>query len=211
MIVVPRQPLVTLTYARNASDRLGLAFTVLAGIAAAGSCAVKRARRPPAPVPVVLPVDSCEIAPAPRRWGAAVPAGVILLLFASRLLVLHEPALDPLPLYEAASRAYAEDRFVDAAEYARHALARARGSSLRPELLCLRGESLLRAGQPRLAAEAFEAVVQEGIGPYLPQALFGNARAYMAAGKPGEAVANRERLLRDHGDTPWARRAVSEK
>ena len=210
MIVVPRQPLVTLTYARNASDRLGLAFTVLAGIGAAGYLAMKRARRPAPPVPVVLPEDSCEVAPAPRRWGAAVPAGVILLLFASRGLVLHEPTPDPLPLYEAASRAYAEDRFADAAEYARHAIVRASGSSLRPELLCLRGESLLRAGQPRLAAEAFEAVVQEGIGPYLPQALFGNARAYAAARKPGEAALNRVRLLRDHADTPWARRALAE-
>ena len=126
------------------------------------------------------------MAPAPRRWGAAVPAGVILVLFASRGLALHEPPPDPLPLYEAASRAYAEDRFADAAEYARHALTRATGSSLRPELLCLRGESLLRSGQPRLAAEAFEAVVQEGPGPYLPQALFGAARAYAAAGNRGK-------------------------
>ena len=46
------------------------------------------------------------MAPAPRRWGAAVPAGVILVLFASRGLALYERPPDPLPLYEAASRAY---------------------------------------------------------------------------------------------------------
>jgi hypothetical protein len=210
MIVVPRRPLVTLTYARTASDRLGLGLTLLAVIVGAVLFARRRLRRPPVPAPAVLPEDACEVGPAPRRWGAAVPAGLILVLFASRVLALYEPQPDPLPLYEAASRAYAEDRFADAAEYARHALTRAAGSSLRPELLCLRGESLLRAGQPRLAAEAFEDVVQEGEGPYLPQALFGNARAYAAAGNPGAAALARERLLRDHADTPWAHRAAAE-
>jgi hypothetical protein len=210
MIVVPKSPIVTLTYARTAADHLGLALTLLAVIAAVVHQAVRRFRRRDAPAPVVLPEDSCAVAPAPRRWGAAVPAGVILILFASRGLSLHETPPDPLPLYEAASRAYAEDRFADAAEYARHALTRATASSLRPELLCLRGESLLRSGQPRLAAEAFEGVVQEGSGPYLPQALFGAARAYAAAGNPGEADLARERLLRDHADTPWARRAAAE-
>jgi len=209
MIVVPRRSTVTLTYARTAADRLGLALTLLAGIAAAVHQGVRRYGRRAAPVPVVLPEDSCDVAPAPRRWGAAVPAGVILVLFASRGLALHE-APDPLPLYEAASRAYADGRFADAAEYARHALTLATGSSLRPELLCLRGESLLRSDQPLLAAEAFEGVVQEGPGPYLPQALFGAARAYAAAGHPGDADLARERLLRDHPDTPWARRALAE-
>jgi hypothetical protein len=210
MMVVPRRPLATLTYARTASDRVGLALTLLAAIVAAVHQSWRRLRRRAAPLPVVLPDDSCEVAPAPRRWGAALPAGVILVLFASRGLALYERPPDPSPLYEAASRAYAEDRFADAAEYARHALTRATGSSLRPELLCLRGESLLRSGQPRLAAESFEGVVQEGPGPYLPQALFGAARAYAAAGNPGEAALARERLLRDHADTPWARRALSE-
>jgi tetratricopeptide (TPR) repeat protein len=210
MIVVPREPVVRLLYAPAAADRLGLWLTTLAGIGALASIVLRRVRRPAAPAPVVLPEDSCEIAPAPRRWGAAVPAGVILVLCASRALAGREPAPDPLPLYESASRAYAADRFADAAEYARHALTRATGSSLRPELLCLRGESLLRSGQPRLAAQAFEAVVQDGPGPYLPQALFGNARAYAAMGKPGEADLARERLLRDHAGTPWARRALAE-
>jgi len=211
MIVVPTQPVVTLTYTRTAADRIGLMLTVLAGIGGAAHLAVRRARRRSAPVTVVLPEDSCEIAPPPRRWGAVIPGGILLLLLASRVLAVHEAAPDPLPMYEAASRAYADGRFADAAEYARHGLARAAGSSLRLELLCLRGESLLRAGQPRLAAEAFEAVVESGPGPYLPQALFGNARAYAAAGKSAEAALARERLLRDHADTPWARRARDER
>ena len=210
MIVVPRRPTVTLTYARTAADWLGLALTLLAAVAAMVLQAVRRLRRPAAPVAVVLPEDTCALAPPPRRWGAAVPAGILVVLFASRALALREPPPDPLPLYEAASRAYAGDRFADAAEYARHALTRATGSSLRPELLCLRGESLLRSGQPGLAAETFEAVVEEGPGPYLPQALFGNARAYAAAGKPAESRLARERLLRDHADTPWARRAITD-
>jgi hypothetical protein len=210
MIVVPRRPLVTLTYARTGADLVGRALTLLAVIAGVVHLVVRRRRRRTAPVAVVIPDDACEVAPAPRRWGPAVPAGVIVVLFAARVVALHEPPPDPLPLYEAASRAYAADRFADAAEYARHALTRATGSSLRTELLSLRGESLLRSGQPRLAVDAFEAVVQDGPGPYLPQALFGAARAHAAVGNPGEARLARERLLRDHLDTPWARRALAE-
>jgi hypothetical protein len=208
MVVVPRRSTVTLTYGRNASDAIGLALTLLAAAAAVFHLA--RRRRPATAVPVVLPEDACEVPPPPRRWGAAVPAGVIVLLFAARVVAVQEAPPDPLPLYEDASRAYAEDRFADAAEYARHALTRAAGSSLRPELLCLRGESLLRSGQPRLAVEAFEAVVQDGPGPYLPQALFGAAQAHAALGNRGEARLTRQRLLRDHADTPWARRAIAE-
>jgi hypothetical protein len=44
------------------------------------------------------------------------------------------------------TRAQAEGRFADAAEYARHAALRATGAK-RGELLCLRAESLARAGQ----------------------------------------------------------------
>lgn len=207
MIVVPREPVVRLVYARHATDVVGLSLTALALVGAAGHFVHRRARRRAAPVAVVLPADSCESAPAPRRWGALVPGGLILLLFASRLIAVEAPP-DPLPFYELASRAYAEGRFADAAEYARHGVTRAGASPLRPEILCLRGESLLRSGEPRLAAEAFESVVEIGPGPWLPQALSGSWRAYGAAGKPAEAALARDRLLRDHSHTPWARRVV---
>jgi hypothetical protein len=210
MIVVPRQPTVTLTYARTGADRLGLVLTLLAVIGAGVHQGVRRRRPHPVAPAVVLPADACDLPPPPRRWGAAVPATAIGLLLVSRAFTLHEPAPDPLPLYDAAARAYADGRYADAAEYARHALARAAGSPLRPDLLCLRGESLLRAGQPGQAAETFETVVEGGPGPWLPQALFGNARAYAAAGKPAESRLARERLQRDHADTSWARRARDE-
>ncbi len=211
MIVVPRRSTVTLTYARTTADRVGLGLTALAVIAAVVDLVRRRRRRPAVAPAVVLPDDACGFPPPPRRWGAAVPAALIAALFASRLVALAEDAPDPLPLYESASRAYAGGRYAEAAEYARHSLTRAAGWPLRPDLLCLRGESLLRSGQPAEAAQAFEAVVELGPGPYLPQALYGNARAYAAAGKTGESRLARERLLRDHGGSPWARRAATER
>ena len=79
MIVVPRRTTVTLHYARSAADRIGLALTLMAVIGAAAHLVRRRARRRVPPPPVVLPADSCDAAPAPRRWGAIVPAAVIVL------------------------------------------------------------------------------------------------------------------------------------
>jgi hypothetical protein len=206
MIVVPREPVVRLTYARNGADAIGAALTV-AALVGAGFAAARRARPSAAPPAPAIPADACDAAPPPRRWGAAVPIAVLSLLAASRATVLLEAAPDPMPLYEAASRAYGEGRFADAAEYARHALSRAgEARALRHELLCLRGESLLLADEPALAAEAFDAVAREGTGSYLAQALSGGARAHAAVGEETEARASRERLLRDHAESPWARR-----
>jgi hypothetical protein len=182
-------------------------------LAAAGGVAwafVRRRRAVAAAPPPVIPEDACEVPPPPRRWGGAVPAAVLAAMFAARVVVALRPAPSPMPLYESASRAYAEGRFADAAEYARHALGRASGSPLRPELLCLRGEGLLRAGEPSLAADAFDAVVGEGSPAYLAQALSGSARAHQAAGEEKQAEASRSRLMRDFPDSAWARRARSE-
>src|SRR5262249_43924178 len=102
---------------------------------------------------------------------------------------------------------YADDRFEDTAEYARSALELESSSSLRAELLCLRGESLRSAGHPREAASAFEEVVDTAAGsPYLAQALFSGAPARGEAGGPAGARAYRDRLLRDRPLTPWATR-----
>ena len=68
--------------------------------------------------------------------------------------------LDPMPLYEKASRAYAADRFADAAEYARHALSQGAAGPLRAELQCLRGESLLRSHE--LAEQLARELVSPG-------------------------------------------------
>jgi TolA-binding protein len=159
---------------------------------------------------VAAAVAACEGAPEPRRWGGALPAALLLALAGSRLLASSpSPEGDPRALYERASRAYAEDRFADAAEYARHAATLAGATPQRAELLCLRGESLLRAGEPRLAAEAFDAVLRESDdGPYVPQALFGSAAAHEAVGGTEHAADARARLQLRFPDNPWTRRAL---
>ena len=117
----------------------------------------------------------------------------------------HDQEVDDL--YKKASRAYEHERFADAAEYARHAVFAGPQSPLRFELLCLRGESLLRAGQPLDAAQAFEEVLQGPPNdPHVPQALFSAAAAREAAGDKSGALPHRQRLLKEFGRTPWAER-----
>ena len=112
-----------------------------------------------------------------------------------------------MPLYEKASCAYAADRFADAAEYARHALSEGAAGPLRAELSCLRGESLLRSGQPEPAARAFQAVASDlPVSPYVPQALFGLVQSRRQSGDLAGAEEARARLLREYGESPWARR-----
>ena len=209
MLIVPRQRDVALVYARNWADRLGLALS-LGGVlflGVAGGRAYSRSRRRE-PVEAAAP-DEPGLAPA-RTWEKALrwlPPAVLMALVAAGLVAGRTKPPDPNPLYEQASRAYAAGRWSDAAEYARHALTLASKSALRPELLCLRGESLLRAGNPQAAVTAFDAVVSEAAGsPYVPQALFGLGEAHAAAGNPVAAQRARARLRGEFGDTPWARR-----
>jgi hypothetical protein len=223
MMVVPRRADVRLTYARDRSDVVGAGLT-LGALAGAALAFVRDRRRRAAAVPEAAPpqrvplwvrlaYDACEpgdLPPSPRRWGAAVPAAIVLALVSGRLIGARESRPDPAPLYERASRAYAAGKFADAAEYARHALPGAADSPLAPELQTLRGESLLRSGQPQAAAEAFQAAVDVKESPYGAQALFGLAAAKAAAGDPEGARVARERLQRDHAQSPWAERAQRE-
>jgi TolA-binding protein len=158
-----------------------------------------------------IPLDDCADMPAPpRRWGAALPAAFLLACIGARLATLRPARVDPMPLYESASRAYGAGRFADAAEYARHALGQGAAAPLRAELLCLRGESLLRAGQARLAAQSFQDVLaQPEPNPYVAQALFGVMEARTADGDAEHARAARDQLLRDFATSPWARRAMN--
>ena len=111
-------------------------------------------------------------------------------------------------LYERASRAYAAERWEDAAEYARHAAALLPSPDpRRAELLCVRGEALLRAGHAREAVEPFTLVVEGEPGPHRPQALHSGALAREAAGDPEGASAWRRRLREEYPETPWARRS----
>jgi hypothetical protein len=110
-------------------------------------------------------------------------------------------------LDEGASRAFAEQRWETAAEYARHAVDLVgTEDAARNALLCLRGEALLRAGHPRLAVLAFAPVVEVGSGPYRPEALYSGAFAREAVGDAEGAAAWRRSLRADHPRTPWAER-----
>ncbi len=210
MMVVPRQETVRLVYTgRSWSDGLGLLLSVGAVSAMGFSAwrARRAAMRPAEPAVVLMP---CEDARAPRRWGGVIPAGLLLLLALVRLrpdpaVKMHDQEMDKL--YGKASQAYTDERFADAAEYARHAVLAGPESPLRFELLCLRGESLLRAGRALEAAEAFEEVLQgPPNGPHVPQALFSAAEAREAAGDQAGATAHRKRLREQFDRTPWAAR-----
>jgi hypothetical protein len=202
MMVVPRQRQVRLRYGRDLSDWVGLVATLTAlgyGVRLALSRRLLVPAPPQAADPAAGPV-------APRRWGGVVPGALVVALAASRLAAGPGDA-EPLAsaLYERASRAYAEERFAVAAEYARQGLLEAPKGTQAPALRCLRGESLLRGTRPAEAALEFDTVVREHAGsPYLAQALSGSARAHDAAGEHGAAAASRERLLRELGETPWA-------
>ena len=211
MLIVPRQPTVRLVYARNWADHLGLALTagtlLLAGLQSA-SASRKRRSAPREPPPVEV-MDACET-PAPgRRWGWILPAATLALLVVLRPLSARGGRDEgrATALYEQASRAYADERFADAAEYARHALAASPAEAARGELLNLRGESLLASGQPRAAAEAFETLLgAQPRGPYAAEALYGAGRARAALGDAEAARGHDARLLREFPETPWARR-----
>ncbi len=208
MMVIPWENECRLVYTgRDRSDYLGLALTGLTLAPWIGHLVRRKAPSSPSePVPVIVPEKS------PIKWGGVIPGLILALLVGARFLPTAKP--DPTlreKLYERASKAYGEDRFEDAAEYARHALDREGSTSLRAELLCLRGESLLRAGRPREAAVAFQEVVDTAAGsPYLAQALYSGAVAKDASGDTLGAMADRQRLLRDLPYTPWAQRLKSE-
>jgi hypothetical protein len=213
MLIVPRQRDVRLVYAaRTASDWLGLG---LAGAALALAGAALRARRS-------APVPAGTGAPGSDRRGralGALPIVMVVALAALRLAptvraALHDAGrrLAPRPdaaetLDERASQAYAEERWEDAAEYARHAAALLPSPDpRRAGLLCVRGEALLRAGHAREAVEPFTLVVEGGPGPHRPQALHSGALAREAAGDAEGASAWRRQLRAEYPETPWAQR-----
>jgi 6-pyruvoyl-tetrahydropterin synthase related domain len=204
MLVVPERRHVRLTYtARDASDWLGLALAA-GGLALAGFAAASRRRRPSAAAG--RPHAPAGF-PAFERWPSALPVLLLVGLVSLRLLPPRSDASLVESLYEKASRAYAEESWEAAAEYARNAATLAPADDpRRQELLCVRGEALLRAAHPREAALAFASVVEAGSGPHLPQALFSGARARAASGDETGAKDWRRRLREEYPETPWTRR-----
>jgi hypothetical protein len=213
MLIVPTQERVRLLYARRWSDHAGLLLT------AAGTLVLMLAPRRRRPAvekggAVAVALEACEGgAPRARRWGGLVPGTALLLLASGRLLsTAPDRSAERLELYALASRAYAAERFSDAAEYSRLALGLGGEPEWRAELQCLRGESLLRVGQAEAAALAFDAVTEEfAHSPHAAQALFGSAAAREALGQGAAAAALRDRLLREFPKTPWAERVRPKK
>lgn len=210
MLVVPTREDVRLVYGRDRADTFGLLLS-LGGVA---FCLVAGLRRktPVASPPAVVP-ESCDALPVPRRWGAVVPVGLLLLLISGRFLAGDAPDDGPLQddLYAKASRAYSDERFGDAAEYAESAaeLSADNEDGIRSEMGALRAESLLRLGRFQEALDGFEKVYQQDAsGPHAAQVLFGSAAALDALGQADRARAQRDRLIHGFPGTPWARRAA---
>jgi tetratricopeptide (TPR) repeat protein len=131
---------------------------------------------------------------------------LVAVLAALRLVPAPSHAAEIDSLYERSSRAYAAERWEDAAEYARHATVLfPPADPRRAELLCVLGEALLRAGHAREAVEPFTLVAGEP-GAHRAQALYSGALALEAAGQPDGAAAYRRRLREEFPETPWARR-----
>jgi hypothetical protein len=205
MLIVPRQREVRLSYAaRTGSDYAGLGLALLAlGLAAASTRRRRRGGGDPGE-------PAGEPPPAAGRWApvlSALPLALVVGVAALRFVPepSHADALDALDAL--ASRAYAGERWEDAAEYARHAVALLPSPDpRRAELLCVLGEALLRAGHPREAVEPFTLVVEGEPGPHRPQAMHSGALAREAAGDPEGASAWRRQLRKEYPETPWARR-----
>ena len=211
MLVVPRQTEVRLTYAaRTWADRLGRSLFLAA---LATGVVLARGRKDRETGSVASPVPGARYARA-RRWGVALlrvlPLAIVAGLAALRLAPEPRPAVAAEWLDQGASRAFAEERWETAAEYARHAIDLLGAEDVRQhQLLCLRGEALLRAGHPRQAALAFAPVVEAGSGPHRAQALFSGALAREAAGDAEGAAAWRRSLRSDYPGTPWAERLAN--
>jgi hypothetical protein len=195
MLIVPSKREVRLAYAtRTWADHAGLALGT-SGVGILLAIALAR-RRGEAAIP-----DAARRALLP----AALPVALLLALGALRLVPRPSHSGEAGMLYERASRAYAAEQWEEAAEYARHAVwVVPAGDSRRSELLCVRGEALLRAGHAREAVEAFTTVVEDG-GAHLAQALHSGALAREASGDVEGAAAWRRRLAAEFPETPWAR------
>jgi hypothetical protein len=201
MLVVPFQREARLYYAaRTWSDRLGLALAALAAMIA--GALRRRGGRGASP----------EEAPSARGGRVLMVLPLVLVAGLAALRLAPEPsrAAEIEQLYERASRAYAGERWEDAAEHARRAVTLLPSSEpRRAELLCVRGEALLRAGHAREAVEPFGAVAEGGPEPHRPQALYSGAVALEASGDAERAAVFRRTLREQYPDTPWARRLES--
>jgi hypothetical protein len=176
MLVVPQQAEVTLRYESNWADAAGRVLSLLAAaLVAAGLLGRLRWTESPEragalPLSIRLLLAGGE-RPS-HRWGGLIPAALLLGLCATRWLpdaAAAARANEADRLAGLARAASTGARFADAAEYARHALARMPASTERVSLACLRGEALLAAGRPDAAREVFASVLRDSAGGTLAE------------------------------------------
>ena len=211
MMILPRQPHVRLVYARTWADGVGAALT-LAGAAFCLGGSLRR-RRAPASAVSIPTLDACALPPPPRRWGWIVPLSLLAVLAVARFVATRPgpSAARATAFSEDASKAYAAQRFAEAADRAARAMDLGVPTDVRAELLCLRGESLLKEGRQEEAAKAFDALLLEAPGgPYAAEALYGAVRAKEGTGNKNAAALQRQRLETEFGGTPWAQRLKSD-
>ena len=207
LLVVPRETDVHLRYvARTWSDALGWGLGIVAVVTGLVVGGRRQLRAPPAPEEPRRPGDGEGAASG--RWIRGLPLLLVTALAVTRLLPTPSPEPGVDVLYERASRAFSAERFGAAAAYAGHGVARLPvGDQRRVELLCVRGEALLRAGHSREALAAFTEVVERSPGdPHRPQALYSGALAREAAGDAAGAAEWRRRLAQEFPGNPWAER-----
>ncbi len=213
MMIVPRQSNVRLVYARTWADGAGAALT-LGGVALCLGGSFRLRRRSPVRAVPTPTLDACALPPPPRRWGWTIPVALLVGLTVARFVATRQgsSAARATALSEDASKAFAADRFAEAADRAARALELGVPSEVRAELLCLHGESLLKEGQLQDAAKAFDALLQEAPGsPYAAQALYGAVRAKEGTGNVEAAALQRQRLETEFVETPWAARLKTDK
>jgi hypothetical protein len=206
MLIVPRESEVRLRYAARAwPDYAG--WGLGAGTLVAGLALVirRRRRRPKGDLP---PEDGEKRDPTGSRAVRSLPLVIVAVVAALRLWPAAPPDGEEDWLYEQASRAYGEESWATAAEYARHAVALFSATEpRRAELLCVRGEALLRSGHPRVALNAFAEVVDRAPSdPHRPQALFSGAVAKEALGDAEGAAHWRHQLTEQFPGNPWTER-----
>jgi hypothetical protein len=165
MMVIPRQETVRMWYAaRTWADDLGLGLTLvsLAYVVVVALATLRRRVRGEAPArPRPKPFRPKRVGPdglplPTRRWGSAVPLAVALLLLGARCVPRGPSRADEARELTARARtAFRAQRYADAAEYARHALARTTDEAARGALSALRERSLELAarGEPAAPSE----------------------------------------------------------
>ena len=189
-----------------------------AGALIAGTACHRRWRRlagSPRAAPgrvAAIPADACDAAAAAAPLGRGGPGRASWSSSSPRALcdAAASRRRSAAPLRDARRAPTRTGRFADAAEYARHALEpAARSAPLRAELLCLRGgePAARRPGPPGRG----DVRGRGGRARPRPVPRAGPLRRTprpRGGGEAGDARPARERLLRDHADTPWARRAL---